>query len=84
MATIVKLQSGTGMRIILSHNPKDGFTWYNTPRVAKDGIALKQTLLSSTHKTIPTKSWSKLLEELIDLIPHSETYTITISKAEVE
>ena len=84
MATIVKLQNGTGMHISLSHNPKDGFIWSNTPQVVKDGIALEQTPLSSTHKTILTKSWSKLLEELIDLIPQSETYTITISKAEVE
>ena len=84
MATIVKLQNGTGMHISLSRNPKDGFTWSNTQQVVKDGIALEQTLLSSIHKTILTKSWSKLLEELIDLIPPSETYTITISKAEVE
>lgn len=84
MATIVKLQNGTGMHISLSRNPKDGFTWFNTLQVVKDGIVLKQTPSSSTHKTILTKSWSKLLEELIDLIPPSETYTITISKAEVE
>lgn len=84
METIVKLQNGTGMNISLSHNPKDGFTWSNTRQVVKDGIALEQTQLSSTPKTILTKSWRKLLEELIDLIPPSETYTITISKPEVE
>lgn len=55
METIAKLQNGTGMRISLSHNPKDGFTWSNTPQVVKDGIALEQTPSSSTHKTIPTK-----------------------------
>ena len=84
METIVKLQNGTGTNINLSHNPKNGFTWSNTQQVVKDGIVLEPTLLSSTHKVILTKSWHRLLEELIDLIPHSETYTITISKPEAE
>ena len=80
----MKLQNGMGMNISLSHNPKNGFTWSNTQQVVKDGIVLEPIQLSSTPKTILTKSWHKLLEELIDLIPPSETYIITISKPEAE